>query len=55
MKGAGFDLLVICGFAFDASANEATNQFKPGDKKPSDKIVAEGQRQSLWGRSAEGI
>lgn len=45
VKGTGFDLLVVCGFAFDASANEATNQFKPEDKKPSDKIVAEGQKQ----------
>lgn len=52
VKGAGFELLVICGFAFDASANEATNQFKPtplnpplarGEKEGG--IVAEGQRQ----------
>ncbi len=45
VKGVGFDLLVICGFAFDASANEAANQFNPEGKKTSDKIVAESQKQ----------
>ena len=45
LRGVGFDLLVVCGFAFDASANEAANQFNPDVKKTSDKIVAEGQKQ----------
>jgi adenine-specific DNA-methyltransferase len=45
LRGVGFDLLVVCGFAFDASANEAANQFNPEGKKISDKIVAEGQKQ----------
>ncbi len=45
VRGTGFDLLVICGFAFDASANEAVNQFNPENKKASDKIVAEGHKQ----------
>ena len=45
VKGTGFDLLVVCGFAFDASANEAANQFNPEGKKASDKIVADGQKQ----------
>ncbi|MDA8423542.1 MAG: DNA methyltransferase [Nitrospiraceae bacterium] len=45
VKGVGFDLLVICGFAFDASANEAANQFNPAGKKTSDMIVAESQKQ----------
>ena len=45
LRGVGFDLLVVCGFAFDASANEAANQFNPEGKKPSDKIVAEAQKQ----------
>lgn len=50
----GFDLLVVCGFAFDASANEAANQFiqtplspplSRGEEKGGDKIIAEGQKQ----------
>jgi adenine-specific DNA-methyltransferase len=54
VRGAGFDLLVICGFAFDASANEAVNQFNPtplnpplarGEREGGNKIVAEGQKQ----------
>ncbi len=45
LRGMGFDLLVVCGFAFDASANEAANQFNPEVKKSSDKIVAEGRKQ----------
>jgi adenine-specific DNA-methyltransferase len=45
LRGIGFDLLVVCGFAFDASANEAANQFNPEGKKASDKIVAESQKQ----------
>ena len=54
VRGTGFDLLVVCGFAFDASANEAANQFKPtplnpplarGEEKGGNKIVSEGQKQ----------
>jgi adenine-specific DNA-methyltransferase len=44
IRGVGFDLLIVCGFAFDASANEAASQFIP-DGKASDKIIAEGQKQ----------
>lgn len=29
LKGAGFDMLLICGFAFDARANEVAAEFKP--------------------------
>jgi len=29
MKGAGFDLLIVCGFAFDPHANEVAKQFAP--------------------------
>lgn len=45
MKGAGFDLLVVCGFAFDAIANETVKEFTPEVKRTSDKIIAEGQKQ----------
>ena len=45
LKGAGFDLLVVCGFAFDAIVNETVKEFTPEVKKTSDKIVAEGQKQ----------
>jgi adenine-specific DNA-methyltransferase len=30
MRGAGFDLLVICGFAFDPHAGETAKEFAPG-------------------------
>jgi adenine-specific DNA-methyltransferase len=29
LKGAGFDLLVVCGFAFDAHAGETAKEFSP--------------------------
>jgi adenine-specific DNA-methyltransferase len=29
LKGAGFDLLVVCGFAFDAHAGETAKEFEP--------------------------
>jgi len=29
MRGAGFDLLVVCGFAFDPRAGETTREFTP--------------------------
>jgi adenine-specific DNA-methyltransferase len=29
MRGAGFDLLVVCGFAFDAHAGETAREFAP--------------------------
>jgi adenine-specific DNA-methyltransferase len=54
MKGAGFDLLVVCGFAFDAIVNETVKEFTPtplnpplsrGEKKGGNEIVAEGQKQ----------
>ena len=30
-KGAGADLLLVCGFAFDASAGETAKEFRPAD------------------------
>jgi adenine-specific DNA-methyltransferase len=29
LRGVGFDLLVVCGFAFDAHAGETAGEFKP--------------------------
>ena len=29
VKGVGFDLLLVCGFAFDAHSGEAAREFKP--------------------------
>jgi len=29
LRGAGFDLLLVCGFAFDARAGEIAAEFKP--------------------------
>ncbi|MDO8616108.1 MAG: site-specific DNA-methyltransferase [Dehalococcoidia bacterium] len=33
LKGAGFDLLVVCGFAFDAHAGETAKEFSPDDAR----------------------
>jgi len=30
MRGAGFDLLVVCGFAFDPHSGETAREFAPG-------------------------
>ncbi|NUP90468.1 MAG: hypothetical protein HUU25_11725 [Candidatus Sumerlaeia bacterium] len=43
MKGAGFDLLVVLGFAFDASVSETAKEFEPGTPKRG--VVAEGEKQ----------
>ncbi len=40
LKGAGFDLLVVCGFAFDARAGETAEEFAPEDRKPPQGVVA---------------
>ena len=45
LQGIGFDLLVVCGFAFDAHAGETANEFKPVEAAPRKGIIAEAQRQ----------
>ncbi len=45
LKGIGFDLLVICGFAFDAHAGETAKELSPADQLPKKGIVAEGSKQ----------
>jgi adenine-specific DNA-methyltransferase len=47
IKGVGFDLLVICGFAFDAHANETAKQFSSDETKSTSKesIVADVSKQ----------
>ncbi|WP_206922648.1 site-specific DNA-methyltransferase [Alicyclobacillus suci] len=46
LKGAGFDLLLICGFAFDAFASETAQEFKPVEMSTNNGFaVAEGKRQ----------
>jgi len=45
MKGAGFDLLIVCGFAFDPHANEVAKQFAPeSSKKSKESVIAESIR-----------
>ncbi|TET45209.1 site-specific DNA-methyltransferase [candidate division TA06 bacterium] len=48
VKGVGFDLLVVCGFAFDPHAWEAAKEFSPQSAKPSKGIVAE--RKAQYGK-----
>lgn len=41
LKGQGFDLLVICGFAFDAHASESAAEFGPGNTTDFASVHAE--------------
>ena len=34
VRGLGYDLLVVCGFAFDAHADEKAREFAPRDESP---------------------
>ena len=46
MRGAGFDLLLVCGFAFDAHANETAKEFRPEPNgKSRGQFVSEETRQ----------
>ncbi|MCL4465881.1 MAG: site-specific DNA-methyltransferase [Chloroflexi bacterium] len=45
LKGLGFDLLVVCGFAFDAHAGETAKEFLPVDQAEQTGIVAESTKQ----------
>lgn len=48
LKGKGFDLLVVCGFAFDATAGETAQEFMTGVRAGDEFAVAQGSR--LYGR-----
>ena len=47
LKGAGFDLLIVCGFAFDAHAGETAKEFSPDWEKRDERagFVAEETKQ----------
>lgn len=46
MRGAGFDLLIVCGFAFDAHAPETVKEFTPTlPKRAEHPAWVEGERQ----------
>jgi adenine-specific DNA-methyltransferase len=46
LRGAGFDLLIVCGFAFDAHASETSREFAPSTNgRGADGFVAEESRQ----------
>jgi len=47
LRGAGFDLLIVCGFAFDAHASEAAKEFQPEkpESEEQDLFIAEEQKQ----------
>ena len=49
IRGFGYDLLVVCGFAFDARAGEKTQEFAPASSERNDRsggfAVAESERQ----------
>src|SRR5207248_10592237 len=46
LRGVGFDLVVVCGFAFDAHAGETAKEFTPAGVSTADGFaVAEGTRQ----------
>ena len=48
LKGVGFDLLIVCGFAFDPHADEAAREFTPEpepEPKSEEPIISESMRQ----------
>lgn len=45
LQGVGFDLLVVCGFAFDALAGETANEFQPVETPGAKGLMAESRRQ----------
>ena len=45
LRGVGFDLLVVCGFAFDAHAGETAREFLPADHAVEKGIIAQSTRQ----------
>jgi adenine-specific DNA-methyltransferase len=47
LEGRGFDILVVCGFAFDATAGETAKEFKPKEPDEKDRrfAVAYGRKQ----------
>lgn len=45
VRGAGFDLLIVLGFAFDAHASETAKEFSPEEKGAKKGIIAEGTKQ----------
>jgi adenine-specific DNA-methyltransferase len=50
MRGAGFDVLVICGFAFDAHAGETAKEFLPSPPTP---LPPERERGAYSGRDPQ--
>ncbi len=48
MRGAGFDLLVVCGFAFDAHAGETAGEFSPAP--PDDRARFLGEERVQFGK-----
>jgi adenine-specific DNA-methyltransferase len=49
LKGRGFDLLIVCGFAFDAYAAEAAKEFSPA-QGPKGKDFAVAEREEAYGK-----
>ncbi len=50
LKGRGFDLLVVCGFAFDATAGETALEFMPEETEASERRYAVAHRTERYGR-----
>jgi adenine-specific DNA-methyltransferase len=44
LQGVGFDLLLVCGFAFDPHAGEAAKEFRPQTMKGGDFAVVQDER-----------
>ncbi len=49
LKGRGFDILLVCGFAFDARAGETANEFTAADEMPRG-VAAVAERSGQLGR-----
>ena len=50
LHGVGFDLLIVCGFAFDAHAGETAKEFAPGEAARVSEVREWGKLQILLAR-----
>jgi len=53
LRGAGFDMLVVCGFAFDAHAGETAKEFSPETTKSFDSPPTAGAQDERTGFVAD--
>ena len=48
LRGQGFDVLLVCGFAFDPFADSTASEFAPAGDGADSFALAQAQRQYGW-------